>query len=486
MGRQAVAQLFCYLLLVFSIPATGDMRADLVFPDSLIEPEVRRYSYDPDTEAGVARDAAVDTGFLVSTLLELLRQPAGSCREVAVVEKTREIFESLGKPLDIRITVDDLPERFAKLSETDKTASYCNNGKTAPASGNFIAYIPGNIPAPSWNLSFHLDTNQSGFSGFRREGDILRPAAGTPLGADDKAGIAIAAELIRLIRDYRIPHGDIRIVGLVAEEDSAAGARLIDASAFEGDIVVSIDGTDPDEIGRAAPTLYSGFITVRTRTAHPAEIDKKRAVSACAVGARILHEAGFRPDAHPPGHPGVVLHSYFMSCGTDNNRLTQKGEPVADYQYNTVSPFWTSAWQMRNLEGAENARKLADSIAATMRQVCAEAASGRTPVVCEITGTDEPALTGYVVPEDAAAIRVLKAGFAQTGTRPATVTARQFGAFNGNLVKERFGEEMIILGTGADQIHTIEETVSVSGMERVVRGVLAAMLESWRYRRIED
>jgi tripeptide aminopeptidase len=486
MDKQTIVLLLCSVMLVSGIPAIGDTQADLVFPGSLVEPETHRYRYDPDSGTSADLETDVDTGFLASTLLELLQQPSRSCEEAAVADKTREIFESLGGPLGIQVTIDDLPERVANLPATEKEEHYCNSGMTAPASGNFIAFIPGNIPAPSWNLSFHLDTNQLKFDGFRYEGDIIYPAAGTPLGADDKAGIVITAELIRLIRDHRIPHGDIRIVGLVAEEDSATGAKMIDGSAFKGDIVVSIDGTDPDEIGRAAPTMYSGFITVHTRTSHPAFVDEKLSVSACAVGTRILHEAGFRPDTHPPGHPGVVLHSYFTSCGIDKNRLTKKGEPIADYQYNTISPFWTSAWQMRNLEGTENARLLADSIVTTMQQVCTEAARGRTNVECEITGADKPGLTGYTVPEDAASIRVLKAGFETTGEEPVNITARQFGAFNGNLVKERFGEEMIILGTGAQQIHTNEETVSVNGMARVVRGILAAMLESYHYRLIED
>jgi di/tripeptidase len=76
----------------------------------------------------------------------------------------------------------------------------------------------------------------------------------------------------------------------------------------------------------------------------------------------------------------------------------------------------------------------------------------------------------------------MKKGYEATSDNPVKITAKQFGGFNGNLIKARFDEEMIIVGTGADQIHTNEETISISGMARATRGVLAAMLESYRYK----
>ena len=129
--------------------------------------------------------------------------------------------------------------------------------------------------------------------------NIIRPAPGTPLGGDDKAGLAIILEMLRVIAAGKVEHGAIYIVGMVAEEDSAAGARLITAEAMAGDIAISLDGGDPVEIAHAAPTSYRGFITIRTQTSHPAAIHDKKSVSACAVGARFLAQAGFRPEGYP-------------------------------------------------------------------------------------------------------------------------------------------------------------------------------------------
>lgn len=476
--------IICISLICFT--AVADAQQKLVFPGSSIEPEEHVFVLDPGRKNTIDIKKVVDPEFLAATLLELLVQPSLSCRETAITRKSREILENIGKPIGIRVSIDHLLEKVAKLSDAGKASVYCDSGKTAPESGNLIAFVPGNISAPSWNLSFHLDTNQLKFDGIKREGDIIRPAAGTPLGADDKAGIAIVAEILRIIAEYNIPHGDIRIVGLVAEEDSAVGAELVDGDAFKGDILVSIDGTDADEIGRAAPSMYNGYITVATQTSHPASVDDKLSVSACALGTQILNEAGFRYDAHPPGHPNVVLHSYFTSCGINKQLETAKGEPIASYQYNTISPFWTAAWQMRNLEGNAAAQQMVDKIASTVKRLCAEASAGRSKVECNITGNDGPKLSGYVVSEDAASIRLLQRGFESTGDKPVKITAKQFGGFNGNFIKARFNEEMIIVGTGADQIHTNEETISILGMARVASGVLATMLESYRYKSIKQ
>lgn len=468
-------------ILVAQPLAAGPAGDALEFPASTIDPEQRTYRLDAGHRVALDAVAAVEPERIAATLMELLRLPSRSCREGDIAAGAKAMLEATGGPLGIQVHIDDVPARAAALNAEARAELYCDHGATAPESGNVIATLAGDPLLPSWNLSFHLDTNQIHFDGMQRDGDIIRPAPGTPLGADDKAGLAIILEILRSIRDAQVKHGDIRIVGLVAEEDSAAGAQLVDGAAFRGDILVSIDGGDPAEIGRAAPTMLSGFMTVRTETSHPSDIHMKKTVSACATGARILHEAGFQPEGYPYGHPDVVLHSYFMSCGIDGGRLTPKGHPIADFQYNTISPFWTAAWQMRSLEGLDAALESAAGIKATMDRICAGAAQGRTPVRCKITGTKRPDLTGYVIDTDASSLHLIGIGFVLAGSGPVVVTARQFGGFNGNYIKSRFGEEMIMIGTGGDQFHTNQETVSVQGMARVARGMLASILLSYRY-----
>jgi tripeptide aminopeptidase len=452
----------------------------LVFEPSKVDPGLRTFELDPARQVDAAAIDAVDAERLAATLLTLLALPSKSCQEGPIVRGAEALLREAAGNTGITVFVDDVAERAAALPVEERESRWCNSGKTPPESGNLIVTLEGNPALPVWNLSFHLDTNQLRFDGFTRDGDIIRPAPGTPLGADDKAGLAIIAEVVRVLRARNIEHGPIRILGLVAEEDGAVGAQLVDGEHFRGDIVVSVDGGDPEEIGRAAPTAYGGYVTVRTQTSHPAEVHTKKSVSACAVGAEFLQRAGFTPAARPDPGRNIVLHSYFLSCGSDGGRVTPKGEPVADYQYNTISPFFTAAWQLRSLEGEEAARRTVQEIAGVLDAVCREASQGRTPVECAMTGTDRPGLTGYVVRSDAPSLRLLDAGFRRAGMTP-RIEDEQYGGFNGNHVKARFGEEMLLIGTGGRDGHTNNETVSVSGMTRVARALLASMLESYRY-----
>jgi hypothetical protein len=133
---------------------------------------------------------------LASSLLTLLEAPSKSCQETAITKTAYNLLKEVAAPLAIDIKIDDLPNQITKMTVAKKTGLSCNSGLTAPELGNLVAFIPGTISAPSWNLSFHLDTNQLLFDEFTREGDIIRPATGPPLGADDKAGIAIVAEIL--------------------------------------------------------------------------------------------------------------------------------------------------------------------------------------------------------------------------------------------------------------------------------------------------
>lgn len=477
---------FSAVVFMFGLSFTGSARGvgeTLVFDTTGSDAGRREYRVDPQRVADASVPPQVDPERMATELLDLLALPSRSCQEAGYVLEARRRLESVGASLGVQVRVDDLVTRYRSLGDDERLDLACNNGKTPPEIGNLVATVPGNPELPSWHLSVHMDTNQLKFDGMHRDGDLIRPAAGTPLGADDKAGMAIILEILRVIAASGVEHGPIHLSGMVAEEDGAAGARLIDAESMAGDIVLSIDGGDPTEVAHAAPTSYGGHITVRTHTSHPAAIDEKHSVSACAVGADFMHRAGFRPDGHPPGHANVILHAYFVSCGIDQGRLTDKGHPAADFQYNTISPYWTAAWQLRSLEGPGAAAELVAGLRATLDQVCRDAAQGRTPVLCEIQGTGKPHLTGYVVSDDAPSVRLLAAGFNQAGNPPRRNT-QQFGGFNGNYIKERFGKEMVLVGTGGDQAHTNQETVSISGMAVVARSVLAAMLESWRYERV--
>lgn len=460
----------------------------LVFPPSIVDPVPAVYERVAGSQSHFDPKTFVKKERLAQRLLDVLPLPSKSCQEGVFTNYAKKVLTDLGASVQI----DDFPQRVKALSEKEQASYTCINDskKTLPTSGNLIGVIAGDPALPSWNLSFHLDTNQLTFDGFVREGDIIKPAPGTPLGADDKAGFAIITEVLHILQSQKIPHGDIRIVGEVGEERGNLGAKLIEGTAFKGDLLVNIDGQAYNHISLGATTLYAGTFTVETHTSHPAAIDKELAVDACAVGRAILEKAEFRWDGHPGGDENVVLLSDFQSCGTKRSEqeggveTTSWGIPMATPIRNTVPGFFTARWQMRSLKPRENAIAMAAQLKQTMNAVCANAAKGRTAVTCHVTGTDNPIYFGYLVDADAPTVRLLQSGYAMIGATPPTLNKKQFGGTVGNIVSERFGEEIILMDTGASQIHTTQETVDCSKMTTVAMALLGAMLQSYTYRRV--
>ena len=77
-----------------------------------------------------------------------------------------------------------------------------------------IARFDGTVPgAEPLLVAAHMDTVVPG-EGVKPvlEGDIVRSDGTTVLGGDDKSGVAIICEILRLLRDRTIPHGSIDAV----------------------------------------------------------------------------------------------------------------------------------------------------------------------------------------------------------------------------------------------------------------------------------
>lgn len=96
--------------------------------------------------------------------------------------------------------------------------------------GNLIARIPGTSKrhAPLL-LSAHMDTVVPG-EGIKPvvEGKIIKSDGTTILGGDDKSGIAIIIEVLRVLREEKAEHGEIEVVLTICEEDGLVGAKHLD------------------------------------------------------------------------------------------------------------------------------------------------------------------------------------------------------------------------------------------------------------------
>lgn len=125
-------------------------------------------------------------------LIELIRIDSLSRKERDVAMRLKREMEELGAT----VWIDDAGE------------------KVGGNVGNVIAQFPGNAPgARPILLSAHMDTVVPG-EGIVPvlDGDILRTDGTTVLGGDDKSGVAIICEVIRVLNENKIPYGAIDVV----------------------------------------------------------------------------------------------------------------------------------------------------------------------------------------------------------------------------------------------------------------------------------
>jgi tripeptide aminopeptidase len=153
--------------------------------------------------------------------------------------------------------------------------------------GNIVCRLPGaeqgGVPIM---LCSHLDTvpPEGSIEPVVADG-VIRNAAGTILGADNKSAIAAMLEAARRIVKEHRPHAGVELVFTVAEEVGLQGAKNLDLSSLEARLGYVYDQAAPiGEVILGAPyhrELHAGFIG---RAAHSgiAPEEGRSAIVACA------------------------------------------------------------------------------------------------------------------------------------------------------------------------------------------------------------
>src|SRR5699024_10068152 len=115
--------------------------------------------------------------------------------------------------------------------------------KTGHEANNLICTLQGTgSHSRTIFFSSHMDTVTPGIDIKPQVQDGLITSDGTTiLGADDKAGIATMFELIHVLKEQNIEHGNIQFVLTVGEELGLVGAKAIDKSLINADFGYVLD-----------------------------------------------------------------------------------------------------------------------------------------------------------------------------------------------------------------------------------------------------
>jgi len=152
--------------------------------------------------------------------------------------------------------------------------------------GNLIAHFRGNSPGSTpILLSAHMDTVIPGEGVVPvLEGNILRSDGRTVLGGDDKSGIAIICEAVRVLREKHLPCSDIDVVFTICEEAGLLGAKCLDVSRLRARSGLVLDSDSIGFLFTRAPAANHLEFRIRGLEAH-AGVCPEKGISAIQVAA---------------------------------------------------------------------------------------------------------------------------------------------------------------------------------------------------------
>lgn len=310
--------------------------------------------------------------------------------------------------------------------------------------GNILCRLPGRAGegTPIF-LCAHLDTvPPAGPIEPVVEDGIVRNAAGTILGADDKAAVVVMLAAVRRIVDEGRPHAGIELLFTPKEEVGLVGAYAFDETRLEARIGYVYDQAAPiGEIILGAPTQNSIRARFHGRSAH-AGMYPEDGRSAIFAAARAVADMRLgRIDHQSSANVGVI------TGGTARN----------------IVPEWCTV-------EAEARSRDPGTLATLIQEMLDAIGFAASTSDCTAETEIEETYRGYTFAEDEPAVALAAEALRRAGYEP--TMAFSGGGADANVFNER-GLACVNLGNGMVDIHTPDERIAVADLEGMVDVTLA-------------
>ncbi len=360
---------------------------------------------------------------LLDLFLELCAMPSPSGKERAVADRIGAFLSGLGLEWD----EDD----SAAALDGDTGNIFCRLPATNGAGGTPIF------------LCSHTDTvpPEAAIEPVVEDG-VVRNAAGTILGSDNKAAVVVMLEATRRILRERRPHAGIELVFTPQEEVSLRGAdafdhtRLVARTGFVYD-----QGAPIGEIVLGSPHGRLLDFRFHGRAAH-AGMNPEDGRSAIAAASRAIADFRLgRVDEETSANVGVI------TGGTARNVVPECCSFTAEVR-------------------SHDERKAIELV----REMLESAAFAASLAECEVESEVRPSFPGYRFREGDAAVRLAATALERSGFTPSY--ALSGGGADANVFNAR-GLECVNLANGMMEIHTADEHIAVADLESMVEVTLA-------------
>jgi len=274
------------------------------------------------------------------------------------------------------------------------------------------------------------------------EDGVVRNAAGTILGADNKSAVAVMLEAARRVLSEGRPHAGIELLFTPKEEVGLLGAGAFDHTRLRASIGYVYDQAAPiGEVILGAPFAHAMTVRFHGRAAHSGMYPEEGR-SAVAAAARAIAD--------------------FRLGRLDEETSANVGKIEGGSAANIVPEWCTFTAEARSHDG----RKLAD-VVQEMLDAIAFAASVEE---CEVETEVKKTYSGYRFRRDDQAVALAAQALSTAGYQP--TYALSGGAADANVFNER-GLACVNLANGMAQIHTPDEHIAVADLEGMVEVTLA-------------
>jgi tripeptide aminopeptidase len=241
---------------------------------------------------------------LKNFLIELIKIDSLSRKERDVAMRLKREMEELGAT----VSIDDAGE------------------KVGGNVGNLIAHFSGNVPrSQPLLLSAHMDTVVPG-EGIVPilDGNILHTDGRTVLGGDDKSGVAIICEVLRVVKENRLPCSDVDVVFTICEEAGLIGAKCLDVGKLRARTGLVLDSDSVGFLFTKAPAANRIEFRVHGLEAH-AGVCPEKGINAIKVAAEGIAQMRLgRIDHETTANLGVVEGG--MAVNIVPNQVILRGE----------------------------------------------------------------------------------------------------------------------------------------------------------------
>jgi len=294
-------------------------------------------------------------------------------------------------------------------------------------------------------LSAHMDTVRPGrgVKPFIKDG-IVTSDGTTILGADDKSGVAVILEVLRVLVEQDLPHPPLEVALTVSEEKGLKGAKELDLTTLRAQEGIVLDsGGEIGTIVVSAPSQEKIRAVVHGKAAH-AGVEPEKGINAIVVAAEAVAAMPLgRIDEETTANIGRI------QGGTATNIVPNRAEIAGEAR-------------------SHDERKLEAQVQAMTEALKKAASQHRATVEIDV----KRSYSTFKLSEEDGIVRRAVAAARTLGLTPALVPSG--GGSDANVFNAG-GIATINISAGMAKVHTTEERIAVADMVKCAEFLLAIL-----------